>query len=106
TRERSDSQRELARIGVANTLAACVGAIPCSMGLAPSQANHAAGGRGGASVAAHAVVVLVAVLVLGPLVAQIPRAVVGALMLSIAWIVVDKPMLATIRKLFAGKVRN
>lgn len=106
THEPHDSQRELARLGIANTIAACLGAIPCSMGLAASQANHNAGGRGAASVAAHAVVVLVVVLAFGALVSAVPRAVIAALMLSIAFIVIDKPTLVTIRKLAAGKVRN
>jgi len=36
THARHDSQREIARMGIANTVAACVGAIPCSMSLAAS----------------------------------------------------------------------
>src|SRR5262249_9143448 len=87
-------------------IAACLGAIPCSMGLAASQANHNAGGRGPISVVSHAVVVLIAILAFGPLIASVPRAVVAALMLSIAYIVIDKPTIATIRKLAAGRVRN
>lgn len=106
THERLDTQRELARLGLANTIAACLGAIPSSMGLAASQSNHAAGGRGAGSVLAHGAIALVAILALGPLVAAIPRAVVAALMLSIAFVVIDKPTLATIRKLMSGKVRN
>ena len=43
---------------------------------------------------------------LGSLVATIPRAVVGALMISIAFIVLDRPTFATIRRLVSGKVRN
>jgi MFS superfamily sulfate permease-like transporter/CRP-like cAMP-binding protein len=106
THERLDSPRELARLGLANTIAACLGAIPCSMGLAASQSNYNAGGRGPVSVVAHAAVVLLAILFLGTLVAAVPRAVIAALMLSIAFIVIDKPMLGTIRKLASGGVRN
>jgi SulP family sulfate permease len=106
THARHDSQREIARLGIANTIAACVGAIPCSMSLAASQANHASGGRGAASVVAHCVVAIVAVLVLGPLLAAVPRAVVAALLLSIAFVVIDRPTLAIVRKLLAGNVRN
>jgi CRP-like cAMP-binding protein/anti-anti-sigma regulatory factor len=106
THERRDSPRELARLGLANMVAACLGAIPCSMGLAASQSNHSAGGRGGSSVVAHGAIAVVAILLLGALVAAIPRAVVGALMLSIAFIVIDRPTLATIRRLASGTVRN
>jgi MFS superfamily sulfate permease-like transporter len=106
THERQDSQRDLARLGIANTVTACLGAIPCSMGLAASQSNHAAGGRGPVSVLAHAAIVLAAILALGSLVAAIPRAVVAALMLSIAFVVIDRPTIATIRRLASGKVRN
>lgn len=106
THERLDSQRELARLGISNTIAACLGAIPCSMGLAASQSSYNAGGRGALSVVSHAVVVLLAILFFGGLVAAVPRAVVAALMLSIAFIVIDKPTLGTIRKLLTGGVRN
>jgi sulfate permease, SulP family len=106
THERRDSQREIARMGLANTIVACVGAIPCSMSLAASQANHATGGRSAASVVAHCVIALVAVVALGPLLAAVPRAVVAALLLSIAFVVIDRPTLATMRKLLAGNVRN
>jgi MFS superfamily sulfate permease-like transporter len=106
THERIDSQRDLARLGIANTIVACLGAVPCSMGLAASQANHNAGGRGAASVVGHGIVVMVVILAFGHLIALVPRAVVAALMLSIAFIVIDKPTLATIRKLLSGKVRN
>jgi MFS superfamily sulfate permease-like transporter len=106
THLRVDSQRELARLGLANTAAACLGAIPCSMSLAASRANHEAGGRGAGSVLAHALVALAAVLALGPALAAVPRAVVAALLVSIAWNVVDRPTLATIRQLAGGKVSN
>jgi SulP family sulfate permease len=106
THERVDSQRELARLGIANTLSACVGAIPCSMSLAASQANHKAGGRTAASVVMHGLIALVVVLAFGQLIAAIPRAVVAALLVSIAWGVIDRPTLATIRQLAGGRVRN
>lgn len=106
THERHHSQREIARVGIANTVAACLGAIPCGMSLAASQANRATGARTPASVVAHCVVVLVAVLALGRLIALVPRAVIAALLLSIAFVVIDRPTLATIRKLVAGNVQN
>lgn len=106
THARIDAQRELARLGVANTVAACLGAIPCSMSLAASRANHAAGGHGAASVVFHALIALAAVVAFGPLLAAVPRTVVAALLLSIAFSVIDRPTLATIRRLAAGSVRN
>jgi len=106
THERVDSQRELARLGLANTAAACLGAIPCSMSLAASRANHDAGGRGAGSVVAHALIALGVVLTLGPLLAALPRAVVAALLLSISYSVIDRPTLATVRRLAAGNLRN
>ena len=102
----TDAPRELARLGIANTAAACLGAIPCSMSLAASQANYATGGRGPASVVAHCAVALAAVLFLGDLVAAIPRAVVAAILLSIAFVVIDRPTLAIVRKLASGSVSN
>ena len=106
THDRHDSPRELARIGLANTVAACLGSLPCSFGLAATQSNHAAGGRGAISVLAHGAIALAVVLALGSLVAAIPRAVVAALMLSIAFVVLDRPTIATVRRLASGTVRN
>jgi len=104
--ERPDSQRELARLGLANTAASLLGALPCSMSLVASRANHAAGGRTAVSVVLHGLIALAVVVTCAPLLGQIPLAAVAALLLSIAVNVVDRPTLATVRRLAAGHVRN
>jgi len=106
THQRRDAQRELARIGISNTIASMLGAIPCAISYSSSEANHDAGGRTAVSLLAHAAIVLAAVVVLGPLLGTIPHAVVAAILLVLAWRLIDRPTLATVRKLASGKVQN
>jgi len=106
TLERTDSQRELARLGLANTVSALLGALPCTMSLAASRANHDAGARSAVSVVLHGLIALGVVIALGPLLGQIPRATIAAILLAIAANVVDRPTLSTVRKLASGTVRN
>jgi MFS superfamily sulfate permease-like transporter len=106
THRRLDSQRELARVGVANTVASLLGAIPCAISFSSSQANHAAGGRTAVSMLAHALIVLAVVVALGPLLGTIPHAAVAAILVVMSWRLIDRPTLATARKLAAGNVHN
>lgn len=106
THRRADSQRELARVGIANTVASLLGAIPCAISYSSSCANHETGGRTAVSLLLHALIVLAAILALAPLLGTIPRSVVAAILVILAWRLIDRPTLETIRKLARGGVRN
>ncbi|MGE0876171.1 MAG: SLC26A/SulP transporter family protein [Burkholderiales bacterium] len=106
TLERADSQRELARLGLANTAAALLGALPCSMSLVASRVNHAAGARTAVSVILHGLIALAVVLSLGPLLGEIPRAVVAIVLVAVSINVFDRQTLATARRLAGGNVSN
>jgi SulP family sulfate permease len=106
THQPSDAQHELARLGVANTLAPLLGALPCGISLAASAANYSAGSRSTASLLAHGAAALAAVLALGPLLGLMPRAAVSAILVAIAFGVLDRPTIATVRRLVSGKVRK
>jgi anti-anti-sigma factor len=80
TGERSRGSRELVRIGVGNMAAACFGGIASGVNLGASLANHRAGGRTRLASMAAAVVVLLAVLSLGPAIAVLPRVVIAGML--------------------------
>jgi SulP family sulfate permease len=106
THQPSDAQHELARLGVANTIAPLLGALPCGISLAASGANYSAGSRSTASLLAQGAAALAAVLALGPLLGLMPRAAVSAILLAIAFGVLDRPTMSTLRRLVSGKVRK
>lgn len=96
---RHDANRELARLGLANAVTAGLGCVPCTISLAASETNHRAGGRSVVSLLVMAAALLVAVLALGPLVALLPHAVVAAMLVVVAFRLVDRPTLALAGKL-------
>ncbi len=106
THQRADTQRELARNGIGNTVAALLGAIPVAMSLSSSQFNHASGGRTVVSVVLHAAIGIAVVVTLGSVLGTIPHAVVAAMLVVISVRLVDRPTLETIRRLAGGMVRN
>jgi SulP family sulfate permease len=81
--ERSRGSRELVRIGVGNMAAACFGGIASGLNLGASVANHRAGGRTRLASMAAAVVVLLAVLLLSPAIALLPRVVIAGMLLVV-----------------------
>jgi sulfate permease, SulP family len=75
---------ELLRLGIGNMVSACFGGISGGINMASSFANYRSGGRTALSGLAGALVILVAVLVLPPVIAIIPRVVIAGLLLVAA----------------------
>jgi len=84
TGQKPHGNRELLRLGVGNMAAACFGGISSGVNLGSSFANHKSGGRTGASVLVTALVMLLAVLLLPPVIAYIPRVVIAGLLAVVA----------------------
>jgi len=101
TGQRAQSNRELVRLGLGNMAAACFGGISCGVNLAASFANHKAGGRTPLSVLTSAVVMLLAVLVLAPVIAYLPRVVIAGILLVVALQLVDQWSVQIVRKMLA-----
>jgi anti-anti-sigma factor len=99
-----NGNRELVRLGVGNMVAATFGGIANGINLASSFANHRSGGRTALSVLIHAVVILLAVQVLSPLIAYVPRVVISAVLVVVAIQLVDRWTLQIMRKLAKGEV--
>lgn len=78
------ANRELTRLGAGNMVAAGFGGIANGINLASSFANHRSGGRTPLSLIVHAAFVLLAILVLSPLIALIPRVVIAAMLTVVA----------------------
>lgn len=80
TRQSSDSNFDLIRLGFGNAVAALFGSIACAVSLTSSQANYNAGGRTRYSVLASSVLILVAAYFLTGLIALLPKVVIAGLL--------------------------
>lgn len=85
TGDHHDPDAELVGQGFANMLAPLFGGIAATGALARTATNIRAGARSPIASAVHAVVVLLAILVLAPAVAYVPMASLAALLLLVAW---------------------
>ena len=90
---------QLARLGLGNMAAACLGGITSGFNLGPSLANRAFGGRTRISVLVNATVTLVTLVALLPLVAHLPRAALSGAIVVIAIQAIDPWTVKTIRQL-------
>ena len=90
THGQHDSRRVLTGQGAANALGAAFGAIPTVASAHTRIANYLGGGRSPLSTLSHAVFVLAAMAVLGPLVAAVPVAALAGLMIYIGFTLVDR----------------
>lgn len=104
TGERSRGSRELVRIGVGNMAAACFGGIASGVNLGASLANYRAGGRTRRASVAAAAVVLLAVLLLGPAIAVLPRVVIAGMLLVIGVQLFDQWTLKLLVRTITGKL--
>ncbi len=101
-RQRMDSVGTMVRLGVANTLAAGLAAIPSSVNLASSQANIAAGGRGRLSSIVSVLALVLFALAGGLFVALLPRVAIAALLTVTGIGLFDRWTLQLLKRLFSG----
>ena len=85
TGTRHDPDAELVALGLGNMAAPFFGGIAATGALARTATNIRAGARSPVAAMTHAVVVLLAVLLLAPLVAYVPMAALAGLLLVVAW---------------------
>ena len=81
---RTDGDRLLVRLGLANTVSGAFGGITSGINIGPSVTNRAFGGRSWLSVIVNALMLLLAATVLFRLVTYLPRAVLSALIMVVA----------------------
>jgi anti-anti-sigma regulatory factor len=99
TGERRRGNAELLRLGVANIASAAAGGIGGSINLTATFAAHRAGARTAATLLVNAACVLLAILVLAPAVAYLPRVVIAGLLLVVAVQLVDPWTLQAARRI-------
>ncbi|MET0592270.1 MAG: C4-dicarboxylic acid transporter DauA [Polyangiaceae bacterium] len=85
TNTKHDPNSELVALGIGNIVAPFFGGIAATGALARTATNIRAGAHSPFSAVAHAIFVLLAMLLLAPLVAYIPMAALAALLLVVAW---------------------
>lgn len=85
TGEKHDPNAELVALGAGNIVAPFFGGIAATGALARTATNVRAGAKTPIAAAVHAVVVLLAILLLAKLVAYVPMASLAALLLLVAW---------------------
>jgi MFS superfamily sulfate permease-like transporter len=106
TGHRAPASPQLVRIGLANVAAGLTGTIPGGVNLSASFAVHRAGGRTGVAALICALLVLAAVLGLGPVIALIPRAAVAGVLIVVAVQLADRATLARLLRLFWRRDRQ
>ena len=96
---RINANKELTRLGIGNMVAAGFGGIANGINLASSFANHRSGARTPLSLAVHAAFILLAVLLLSPLLAYIPRVVIASMLVVVSIQLFDRWTLQICKKL-------
>jgi sulfate permease, SulP family len=85
TGDRHNSNAELVAQGIANIVVPMVGGIPVTGAIARTATNIRAGARTPVAALIHAITLLLIVLLLAPLAASIPLAVLAAVLFVVAW---------------------
>ena len=85
TDTKHDPNAELVALGVGNIVAPIFGGIAATGALARTATNIRAGARSPLAAVAHAVLVVLSILLLAPLVSYVPMASLAALLLLVAW---------------------
>lgn len=106
TSGKSDSDRQLMRLGLGNMLAASAGGITAGLNLGPSLINRAYGARTPLSVLVNASIVMLTILLALPLLAYLPRAVLSGVIMVIAIQHIDATTIPLIRRLLTGKFKD
>lgn len=92
TRSRHNSKRELIGQGVANMLSALAGGMPGAGTMGPTLVNISSGGRTFVSGIIEGASVILAILLLGGLIAWVPIGALAGILLVIAWRMFDRGM--------------
>jgi sulfate permease, SulP family len=103
---RIQNNRELVRLGVGNMVAAGFGGIANGINLGSSFANHRTGARTPLSVLVHALVILLAILLVSPLIGYLPRVVIAGMLMVVGIQLVDRWTVAMCGRLVKGQFSN
>jgi len=93
--EKVNLDQDLFGVGMANAAASMFGGVPASSSLTRSALAFAAGGRSRVAMLVNGLFCGVVALGLGPLVAHVPRAVLAALVVAVAWRLFNRRQIRT-----------
>jgi SulP family sulfate permease len=99
TGKKHDPDAELVGLGIGNIVAPFFGGIAATGALARTATNIRAGARSPIAAVCHALVVLLAVVLLAPLLAYVPMASLAGLLLVVAWNMSERRHFATILRI-------
>lgn len=99
TRQRHDPDAELMGQGIANIIAPFFGGFAATGALARTATNIRAGGRTPLAAIIHSGVVLLSILILAPLLSELPMAALAAVLMVVAWNMAD---LAHVQRIFVA----
>jgi SulP family sulfate permease len=99
TGKKHDPDAELVGLGIGNIVAPFFGGIAATGALARTATNIRAGARSPIAAVCHAIVVLLAVVLLAPLLAYVPMASLAGLLLVVAWNMSERRHFATILRI-------
>lgn len=106
TRQKSDHNQDLVRLGIGNTVGALFGAITSAVSLTSSQANYGAGGRTRLSVLVNAILIVASAYLFTGLIALLPRVVIASMLIVTALRLFDRWTLQLTRQVATGKLRH
>lgn len=95
--ERHDPSQELVAQGIANIASPFFGGMPATGAIARTATNVQNGATSPVAGIAHAIVVLVSVTFLAGIMGRIPLAVLGGILIVVAWYMSDVPRLLSVR---------
>lgn len=99
TGHRTSPSPQLLRLGAGNVAAGLVGAIPSGINLGSTSAVYRGGGRTALASGIAALFVLAAILVLGPVIAVIPRAAIAGVLVVVGVQLFDRPTIQRLVRL-------
>lgn len=97
TQQRHDPDAELIGQGIANIIAPFFGGFAATGALARTATNIRAGGRTPLAALVHSLVVLLSILILAPILSQLPMASLAAVLMVVAWNMAD---IAHVKRIF------
>jgi len=98
TRTHHDSDKELVGQGIGNCFAGLIGGLPGAGATMRTIVNVRAGGRTPLSGMLHALILLGLALGMGPVVANVPHAVLAAILMKVGWDIIDWGYLRRMRR--------
>jgi len=106
TGQRAHGNRELLRLGLGNTVAACLGGIASGVSLSATYANHRAGARSALSGLISGVTVLLGLLFLAPVLGYLPRVVIAGMLTVLGLQLFDRWTLQLVRRLLTRQLAD